>query len=122
MPANLNHLLVLLGSPARGSLLFCVAAALMVASLGSGCVPRCRTVCDKLLECDEVSTDRVAHSECEDSCQRQSTIFAGWKNEDRLKEASDEQRRCIARSTCDEIADGACYDERLFQFDCPDCP
>jgi len=89
-------------------LLSLVAVALL------GCSPRCERTCKKLLKCEGLDSDRVALDECELSCRNQLSLFEGWKDEDKLEDAFAEHRRCLIRSTCEEIADGECYDPLLF--------
>jgi len=89
-----------------------VALVLAVALLG--CAPRCERTCKKLLKCDGLDSDRVALAECETSCLNQLAMFEDWKDEDKLEDAFADHRRCIVQSTCDEIADGVCYDPLLF--------
>jgi len=87
----------------------CLVAVALV-----GCAPRCERTCKKILKCDGLDSDRVALSECELSCQDQLALFEGWKDEEKLQKAFADHRRCLVGSTCDEIADGVCYDPLLF--------
>ncbi len=89
--------------------------AVLLALALIGCAPRCERSCKKLLKCDDLDSDRIALHECEESCRKQLTMFEGWKDEKKLERAFADHRRCIVGSTCDEIADGECYDELLFQ-------
>lgn len=86
----------------------------LAGGLGAGCTPRCQDSCSKVLDCDLGST-RVARDECVLSCQIQQTTYREWDDEVK-KQAFREHRRCIRASTCEEIAEGACYDEELFLF------
>ncbi|MCA9491880.1 MAG: hypothetical protein KC621_18235 [Myxococcales bacterium] len=84
----------------------------------TACPPPCKQVCRKVLfDCD-LDSERVALAECTESCTRQEGIYRQWKNQDLLDLHLD-HRRCVMQSTCDEIADGACYEgyEELFPFD-----
>jgi hypothetical protein len=74
-------------------------------------------MCRKLLDCD-LDTQRVAFDECTTSCSSQQSLYATWDNQ-HLQQLWDDHRRCIGRSSCEEIANGACYDgyEELFPFD-----
>jgi len=90
----------------------------MAAAL-SACEPTCQLACRQLLRCDlentELETSGIALDACEASC-----VF----QEDQYEEADDnvnrarlaDHKRCVANSTCEEVAVGACYDEALFPF------
>lgn len=68
-----------------------------------------------MLDCDLGST-RVARDECVLSCQLQQTLYREWEDKAKIK-AFRAHKRCIRSSTCEEIAEGACYDETLFLYD-----
>jgi hypothetical protein len=90
----------------------------MTVALAEACAPPCRQVCRKVLfECGDLGSERVALDECEVSCLRQEALYQEWEDE-RKEELFDDHRRCIARSSCDELAEGVCYDgyEELFVF------
>jgi hypothetical protein len=91
-----------------------IRVALLLASSLSACTPTCKETCRKLLDCD-LDSERVAFAACVDSCTDLDALYASWEDE-RIIEAHDAHRRCIGSSTCDEIEDGACYDEDLFVF------
>lgn len=82
-----------------------------------GCAPPCGQVCRKVLDCG-IDSERVAQAECELSCTQQSALYASWEDE-ALEQLYEDHRRCIVRSSCEEIAEGACYEgyEDLFVFD-----
>lgn len=84
----------------------------------SACPPPCGQVCRKVLFDCELDSERVAFEECEASCERQDALYQQWEDET-LQDLFDDHRRCIARSSCDELAEGACYEgyEALFVFD-----
>ena len=92
-----------------------VPASLLLLSLSGGCTPRCQESCAKVLDCDLGST-RVARDECVLSCQLQQTLYQDWEDKSKIK-AFRKHKRCIRSSTCEEIAEGACYDETLFLFE-----
>ncbi len=87
------------------------ACLLVAVSLG-GCTPSCERVCTKVLACD-LDSDRVAQSECEDSCERQAGLYVSWEDEIK-QEAMDDHLRCLVRESCASIEEGACYDDLLF--------
>lgn len=85
--------------------------------LFAGCAPPCGSVCRKVLGCG-IDSERVSQIECEDSCTQQSALYASWDNEE-IQSLYEDHRRCLMRSSCDEIAAGECYTgyEALFVFD-----
>ena len=85
---------------------------LWVAALGGGCTPSCDRVCTKLLACD-LDSDRVAQTECVDSCERQTGLYVAWEDEEK-QEAMDDHLSCLVREDCEDIADGECFDDRIF--------
>lgn len=88
-----------------------VAAAL----LGVGCEPSCERTCEKLLQCDGVETPRVGIEDCRLECVAQEELYDLWDNQD-LRDAFGDQKRCVMEEECDAIAAGACYDADLFAF------
>ncbi len=80
----------------------------------SGCVPTCAETCEKWLDCG-VDTERVALEECVDSCERQVALYEMWDDQTKL-DAFDAHKRCVGRSSCDELVVGECYDEDIFLF------
>lgn len=84
----------------------------------TACPPPCRQVCRKVLFDCELDTERVALEECELACETQDALYELWEDE-RLQKLFDDHRRCVGRSSCEELADGACYEgfEDLFVFD-----
>ncbi len=90
----------------------------MAATFAQACNWPCRAVCRKVLfECGDLGSERVALDECEVSCLRQEALYEEWENEEK-QDLFDDHKRCVARSSCEEIADGECYDgyEELFVF------
>ncbi|MEZ4241550.1 MAG: hypothetical protein R3F59_36465 [Myxococcota bacterium] len=92
--------------------------ALALTLAATGCVPPCGQVCRKVLFTCDLNSERVAFDECEASCTQQLELYRQWRD-DELLDLFDDHRRCIAHSSCDEIAAGQCYDgyEALFVFD-----
>ncbi len=91
-----------------------ITALLAVAS----CDPGCKRTCRKLLDCGNLDTDRLALNACEIDCEQQGLLFEAWEDDDK-RELLVDHKRCLVQSTCEEIADGVCYDgyEEIFAFD-----
>lgn len=81
----------------------------------AGCTPNCESSCKKVLDCG-LDSQRFSLIECEQACIVQQTVYEQWEN-DELVDAFKDHRRCLSDASCDEIAAGECYDERLFTFD-----
>jgi hypothetical protein len=96
-----------------------LALTLALAGVGAGCAPSCETLCNKLERCD--LDPGVSSDECRETCDRQVSFFKEDNMQipdgDVLGEAFYQHRVCLGAHTCDEIADGVCYDEQLFLFD-----
>ncbi len=88
---------------------------LIVVSLMAGCHPTCTATCEALLACDEVESSRVSVDECEEMCLREENLYEDWEDTQALQAAYD-ARSCIVSSSCDEIVDGACYDESIYLY------
>jgi hypothetical protein len=84
----------------------------------AACPPTCKQACRKTLFDCELDTERVSLDECEIECERQEYLYRQWEDTE-LQQLFDDHRRCIGRSSCEEIADGVCYEgfEALFVFD-----
>lgn len=95
-----------------------LSASVLALLVLAACPPPCKQVCRKVLFDCELDSERVALEECEESCNRQESIYRVWDDETLLDLELD-HRRCVMRSSCDELADGACYEgfEELFPFD-----
>jgi hypothetical protein len=87
----------------------------VVLLLAPGCRPSCEQVCEKLLACDAVESPRVSQAECEDGCAREEALVETWDDQE-LLDAFHDEMDCVADSSCDDVAAGACYDEALFVF------
>lgn len=88
-------------------------ALTLIALVGlQACTPRCQEVCSKVLDCGIEST-RVARGECIASCQTEQALYDTWEDTEKQK-AFKEHKRCIRSSSCEEIAAGECFDERLY--------
>lgn len=87
----------------------------LLISLLSGCTPTCQDVCTKLVACDGLSTERMTEGECDEQCTLQQTRYETW-DDSQKRDAFDDELTCLYSSTCDEVADGVCYDEEVFSF------
>lgn len=81
----------------------------------AGCTPTCEQVCDKLVACDGLGTERMSAYECEEQCGVQNALYADWTDGE-LEQDFDDHLTCLNESECDAIAGGSCYDEALFAF------
>jgi hypothetical protein len=95
-----------------------LSATLLFGVVAAGCAPPCGQLCRKVLYTCDLDSERVAFDDCENSCSQQVELYRQWQDEE-LIELFEDHRRCISRSSCDEIAAGECYDgyEALFVFD-----
>lgn len=89
-------------------------AALLLLLLHAGCAPPCGQVCRKVLDC-ELDSERVSFEECEAACRQQQALYLEWENRE-LQAAFDDHRSCVAQSSCEELADGTCFNEDLWAF------
>ncbi len=94
-----------------------IAIGALVAVAG-GCAPSCERTCRQLLDCDvALDAQTVALDQCEEQCVRTDALYESWEEDgDTKRVAFDDHRRCIVDATCDELADGACYEEALFPY------
>lgn len=90
-----------------------ILGALVAGLLLGGCQPTCRSVCKKLLSCDEIDTPRLAQDECESQCQTQQQLYDDWQDTELRQDFAD-IKSCIREEECSAIADGACYDPDLY--------
>ena len=91
-----------------GSLMFLFVASLL------GCTPTCEQVCEKLTQCDELSSI-TSEKECQSSCTAQELLYDDWEDEDK-RLAFEDLKICIGENACVDIADGVCYDDTIFRF------
>lgn len=80
-----------------------------------GCRSTCQDVCDKLVECDGLPTDRMSSAECEDSCKSQAALYDDWADVQK-QDALQAELDCLGDATCDEVAAGTCYDEAIWDY------
>lgn len=79
----------------------------------AGCPPTCGQLCGKFERC--ALTGEVRRAECEESCARELTAYRDDDDKTLLRRF-DDHRRCVGGASCDELADGACYDEVLYPY------
>ncbi len=90
--------------------------ALLALLLAPACKPTCKQTCDKLTGCEQLEDWQGSYADvCAENCQRQYQLYEFW-DDTQLTDALDETQLCIADATCDEIAEGVCYDEDLYSF------
>ena len=87
----------------------------LAVALLAGCEPTCEEVCDKLLACDGIGTERVSAAECEEQCNEQQELYATWTDTQRRATFQD-HLSCLSDSECADIGVGVCYDEDVFSF------
>jgi hypothetical protein len=90
--------------------------ALMLA-VATACNPPCKRTCNKLLDCGNLSTDRLAVSACIEDCEKQQQLYQDWDDEEK-QDLFVAHKRCLVDASCEEIEEGVCYDgyEELFSF------
>jgi hypothetical protein len=90
------------------------AVAVLGAAALAACEPACDVSCRKVRRC-EITPTPLTLEECEASC-----VFQEQRYEDAGDTASADafadHKRCLQRSSCEEIAAGACYDADVFTF------
>ncbi len=79
----------------------------------SSCSPACEQVCDKLVACDGLSTERQTVAECTETCQTQQELYQRWSDTE-LRADFDAQLSCLNDAACEQIAAGECYDADLY--------
>lgn len=85
----------------------------LASAIPAGCSPACDQTCNKILDCD--LSPRLSQQECVESCETQQSLYEAWGDDEKQK-AFAEERACIRASSCDEIAEGACYDDEIWVF------
>lgn len=89
--------------------------AVLAGMFGAGCKSTCQDVCDKLVECDGLPTDRMSSAECEDSCKSQAALYDDWADVQK-QDALQAELDCLGDATCDDVAAGTCYDEAIWDY------
>lgn len=92
-----------------------LAVLALAALIAPGCTPSCEDVCEKLVACENEGTERMSAPECEESCRDQQSLYAEW-DDTQLRDAFEAEMTCLGDATCEEIADGVCYDEEVWAF------
>ncbi len=94
---------------------------MVVALVGCNKVtPTCRSLCRKITRCDEIeAADYITTEECRDLCEIQEAYYDSLEDDEETVtdfEAWNSYKWCTVTETCENLADGACYDEDLFAF------
>ena len=53
--------------------------------------------------------------ECQAVCEDQKALLSRWTDTQK-QDAFDAELRCLQESSCDEIAEGVCYDDEVWSF------
>ncbi|MCB9742595.1 MAG: hypothetical protein H6740_08350 [Alphaproteobacteria bacterium] len=80
-----------------------------------GCTPTCDQTCRKLIRCEVIESSAVNEDLCSADCSSLENLYDYWDDQQLVNELQ-ETRRCIGESTCEDIADGVCYEEDLYPF------
>lgn len=91
-----------------------IALLLAFVSL-SGCTPTCDQSCRKLVRCDVIDADAVTEDLCSEDCAQLEALYVAWDDQ-QLVDDLHASRECIDASTCEEIADGVCYEQDLYPY------
>lgn len=89
--------------------------SLLLLAVLAGCDPSCEQVCDKLVACEDLGTERMSAAECEEQCNEQAELYATW-NDTQLRASFTDELNCLYDSECSAIAEGVCYDEALWSY------
>ncbi len=92
-----------------------VAGLILLSSLGGGCKASCADVCDKLVDCDGLPTQRMSSAECEESCKQESELYDSWGDVQK-QDAFQAELDCLRDETCEDIAADTCYDETTWAY------
>lgn len=84
----------------------------MILFLLWACTVTCEDVCTTIASCDEIEQESTGEIDCRSACLSQQEQAQTDGND----EAFDSLKLCITSSTCDEIAQGVCYDEELYSW------
>ena len=88
---------------------------ILLFALLAGCTPTCEQVCDHVVECGNPGTERMSSEECTDACNRQDQLYQTWTDVN-LRHSFEDAKRCLDEATCDDLADGACYDPEVWPY------
>ena len=92
-----------------------ISALVLLCAALVGCDPSCEQVCEKLIACDDLGTERMSAGECEEQCREQQDLYGQW-DDAALRQSFQDHLGCLQDSACDDIAAGVCYDEDVFTF------
>ncbi len=98
--------------PSRTSRSF---ALLLLGAALAGCTPTCEQVCDKLVACGDLGTERMSSAECQEQCNDQKLLLSEW-TDDQQEAAFEAELSCLFSSECADVAAGVCYDDAVYSF------
>jgi hypothetical protein len=81
----------------------------------AGCTPTCGDVCDHMVACDNEGTERMSSADCEEQCQQQQKLYDDW-TDGQKRDHFDDELSCLYGATCDELAEGVCYDSLIWSY------
>ena len=87
--------------------LFCLVLA--------GCGATCEQVCDHIVACEELPTERMSSAECEASCREQKDLYDRWADIQK-QDALQAELDCLRDAPCEDIAVGVCYDPAIWSY------
>lgn len=87
--------------------------------LVSGCTPTCDKVCTKLIDCAALDLENTPEKECALECQLHENSYddlEGAETDTGLHESFDDLKSCIMDESCNNLANGSCYDSDLYSW------
>ena len=86
---------------------------LLFGAIVSGCTTPCSSVCNKLLECENLGFGSVSDKECELDCAVQQSSY---EEDEALDAAFEAYKSCVMEQSCEGLQAGACHNPDLFAF------
>jgi len=90
------------------------SSLLLAVATVSACTPTCDAACNKLERCELMATYDNLEA-CITSCSRQDEVYVAMDGNE-LKKSFRMHRRCIGSNSCDELAEGECYEEDIYEW------
>lgn len=89
----------------------------VVCALATACAGDCESACRRVDTCAvALGAPGYTLAECQQQCGRQDELYQRWEDEEK-QAAFQAHLTCVTGATCDELADGLCYDDLIFGFD-----